>query len=249
MFKRASEYAATVWRAYKAHVAGWLLAIVAIGLNIAAAFFIDDPSKSAVVVRWSATLTGAGAIWLMLVAQYDVWRKERLRAETAEMRLVPRMRIDHPQQHFWGLEERRGSSGMGYYFQVFNLSDADSLESVSARLVSIEPDEVKILPLPLHIRHKDWRTVETSISPGSSEGFDIATGPDHDVTAQGMVIPCIINGDRGIVNVARIPNTRYHIRIRVTAKNCPPQDLDLELWVENNFLRCVPRQIFAMGAP
>jgi hypothetical protein len=45
-----------------------------------------------------------------------------------------------------------------------------------------------------------------------------------------------------------LPNARYRLKIRVTARNCPPQDLDLELWVEDNFLRCVPRQIFAMEA-
>ena len=135
---------------------------------------------------------------------------------------------------------------MGYYFQVTNLSDAESLESVKAQLISIDPDEVKVLPLPLHIRHKDWRTIEASINPGSSEGFDIVTGPDHNTTSQGVVIPCIVEGDRGFVNVARIPNARYRLRIMITARNCPPEFLNLELWVENNFLRCVPREIFAM---
>ena len=231
---------------YKSRVSGWLLAIVAIFLNIAAAVFVNDPSKSVMVVRWTANLTSFGAIWLILVAQYDAWRKERDRSEKAEMGLVPRIRIGHPQQQFWGLEEGRGSSGMGYYFQVSNLSASESLESVKAQLVSMEPDEAKILPLPLHIRHKDWRTVETSINPGSSEHFDIATGPDHNTTSQGMVIPCIVDGDRGIVNVASIPNARYRLKIRVSARNCPPQDLSLELWVENNFLRCEPRQIFAI---
>ena len=139
---------------------------------------------------------------------------------------------------------------MGYYFQVFNLSLSESLESVKAQLISIDPNEVNaLLPLPLHIRHKDWRTVETSINPGASEGFDIATGPGRDTEPQPIKIPCIMDGDRGIVNAAPIPNARYKIRIRVSAKHCPKQDLDLEVWVENNFLRCETRQIFAMEEP
>jgi len=77
MFKRAWEYVVTVFGAYKSHVSGWLLAIVAIGLTIAAAFFVDDPSKSAMVIRWAARITGVAAIWLIFVAQYDAWRQER----------------------------------------------------------------------------------------------------------------------------------------------------------------------------
>jgi hypothetical protein len=105
-------------------------------------------------------------------------------------RIQPRMRIGHPQEQFWGLEEKRGSTGMGYYFLVTNLSVSESLQSVSAHLIAIDPNEVKsVLPLPLHIRHKDWRTVATDISPGASEGFAIATGPGRDTTPQRLVIP------------------------------------------------------------
>ena len=122
---------------------------------------------------------------------------------------------------------------------------AESLESVKAKLLSIDPDEVKVLPLPLHIRHRDWHTTETSINPGSSEGFDIVTGPDHNTTSQGIMIPCIVEGDRGFVNVAKIPSARYRLRIIITARHCPPEYLNVEVWVEDNFLRCVPREIFA----
>ena len=154
----------------------------------------------------------------------------------------PRIKINPPKQHFWTLNENRGSTGTGWYFEVLNMCAAESLQSVSAKLISLEPDEIRILPLPLHIRHKDWQTVETSINPGSSEQFDIATGPDHNVTSQSrIVIPCIIGGDRGYVNAAPIPAARYRLTIRVTAKNCRPQDLSVDLWIEDNFLRCEAR--------
>ena len=72
---------------YKGHVSGWLLAIVAIGLDIAAAYFVDDPSKSAKVIRWSAWLTSAAAIWLVFVAQYDAWKDEFEKREARRLRI------------------------------------------------------------------------------------------------------------------------------------------------------------------
>jgi hypothetical protein len=74
---RVWEFVVTWAKWYKGHVSRWLLAIVAIGLNMAAAYFIDDPAKSAVVVRWSARVTLAAAIWVSFLAQYDAWKEQR----------------------------------------------------------------------------------------------------------------------------------------------------------------------------
>lgn len=63
------------------HVSGWMLAVTAIGLQVAAAWVSDDPSRSAIVVKWSAWITTAAAVWVIFVAQYDAWREERKRAE------------------------------------------------------------------------------------------------------------------------------------------------------------------------
>ncbi len=164
-------------------------------------------------------------------------------------RMQPRIKISPLKQHFWTLEEKRGSTGTGWYFEVSNTSAAQVLESVRAQLISLEPDEIGILPLPLHIRHKDWQTAEVSINPGSSEQFDIATGPDHNVTSQSRIeIPCIVGGDRGYVNAARIPAARYRLTIRVTAKTCRPQHVSFDLWIEDNFLRCIEHQASAQEA-
>lgn len=244
MFKRALEYVVSVAKFYKSHISGWMLAILAIGLQIAAARYASDQAKTVLVVQYSAWLSTAAAIWALLVAQYDAWRGERTRADEAEKRLMPRLKIGIPQQHFWGLEENRGSTGTGYYFQVTNVSESETLESVKAQLVSIEPDEVKILPLPLHLRHMDYQTVETLLNPKSAVGFDIATGPDHNQKSQQTILlPCVVGGDRGWTNSVPIPPGRYRIRVIVTAKNCPAEDAELDLWVENNFLRCLARRI------
>ena len=87
MFGRAWEYVVAVLKWYKGHISGWMLAIVAIGLDIAAAFFATDPSKSVLVIRVSAALTTLAAIWAFQVAQYDAWRDERTARRKADAEL------------------------------------------------------------------------------------------------------------------------------------------------------------------
>ncbi len=157
-------------------------------------------------------------------------------------RMRARFTISQPKQHFWDLDAKRGSSGTGYYFEVHNLSTSDSLESVEAQLLSVQPEMVRITPFPLHIRHKDYRTVSTSINPGSYEAFDIATGPDHNSVSQPfIVLPGIIGGDRGYSNGVSIPYGRYLLKVRISATNCPPCDVAFNLWVEHDFLMCEAR--------
>lgn len=47
-------------------------------------------------------------------------------------RMNPPMRVVHPRQQFWGMEEQRGTTGIGYFFEVLNASHSESLESVKA---------------------------------------------------------------------------------------------------------------------
>jgi hypothetical protein len=158
----------------------------------------------------------------------------------------PPFQIGHPKHHFWNEAERRGSTGMGYYFEVFNPSAIESLESLRAQLVAIDPPEISNLPIPLHIRHKLYATNETEISvaPRGVAEFDIATGPDHNDNSQRQVlVPCVVAGDRGVVKAAPISNARHRLTIRVMARNYS-KDLGLEVWVEDGFLRCEPLQAF-----
>jgi len=137
---------------------------------------------------------------------------------------------------------------MGYYFEVSNPSETESLESVSAQLVAIEPPDIGNLPIPLHIRHKPYasRETEISIAPNGSAGFDIATGPDHNENSQRQVIiPCVVAGDRGITMGFPISGARHRMTIRVMARNYF-KNMEMEVWVEDNFLRCDPRQTYVM---
>lgn len=154
-------------------------------------------------------------------------------------KMRPRIRVGNVQQHFWGLDAGRGSSGTGYYFDVFNCSATESLESVKAELILMEPDLIGILPTPLHLRHKDYLVTEAYINPGSFQQFDLATGPDHNSSPQDcIIVPQVIGGDRGYTYGHRLPSGRYRLTVRVSSKNCPFQDVIFEIWIEDNFLRC-----------
>ena len=163
-------------------------------------------------------------------------------------KMRPRFEVRPLEQHFWGLKER-GTSGTGYYFEVFNPSVSESLECVRAELISVEPEPSSlngILPFPLHIRHLNYCIAETFINPRCSRRFDFATGPDHNTAPQRLIIiPGIIGGDRGyIANGVQVPFDRYRLRIRVSARHCASKDLSYDLWVdEHDFLRCVEHQI------
>jgi hypothetical protein len=83
----AREYILTVFRLWKTHVSGWILAVVAIASVIAAAIVSDDAGRSALVVRATALITSVAAIAVILVAQYDAWKEERAAHEKSKKAL------------------------------------------------------------------------------------------------------------------------------------------------------------------
>lgn len=155
-------------------------------------------------------------------------------------KMRPRFEIRDPEQHFWGMREQRGSTGTGWYFEVFNPSVSESLECVRAELIAIEPNKIGILPFPLHIRSLSYCIPDICINPRSHRGFDLATGPDHNSTPQSViVIPGIIGGDRGYsANGCQLPYGEYRLLVRINARHCSPQDVRFRIWVEDDLLRC-----------
>jgi hypothetical protein len=158
-------------------------------------------------------------------------------------KMRPRFEVRSSEVHFWGLKER-GTSGAGYYFEVVNPSVSESLECVRAEVVACDPEPPSmygILPFPLHIRHLTYCVTETFIHSGCSRRFDLATGPDHNVSQQQVIIiPGILGGDRGHTLGVPVPFDRYHLTIRISARHCPSVDVTYDLWVdEHDFLRCV----------
>lgn len=68
------------------HIAGPILAVIAIGLGIAAAFYTNDPTASAKIVKWSAGLTGFAAVFMIFIAQYDAWRETQIELESEQQK-------------------------------------------------------------------------------------------------------------------------------------------------------------------
>lgn len=77
------EYLTMTMKLWGNHVAGPILAVIAIISVIVSASYWNDPSILAKAARWSAWLTGSAAVGVIFVAQYDAWRdtKEKLEAE------------------------------------------------------------------------------------------------------------------------------------------------------------------------
>jgi len=57
------------------HIAGPVLAVIAIASVVGAAWVKSDPSLAAKLVVCTAWVTGAATVFLMFVAQYDAWKK------------------------------------------------------------------------------------------------------------------------------------------------------------------------------
>ena len=69
------------------HIAGPILAVIAIVLVIISAIYAGDPTASVRIVRWSAWLTGLAAACLIFVAQYGAWKDEHEVADKAQSKL------------------------------------------------------------------------------------------------------------------------------------------------------------------
>jgi hypothetical protein len=236
MPKRPWEYIVIVAKWYKGHVSGWLLAVIAIGLAIAAAYFSDDPSKSAMVVRWSARLTVSAAIWVFFVAQYDAWKEERLARNALEDRLRPKAVIINLTPRVWPANTGGVRvTGKEYYFDIKNTSEAEGLENVRVEVAGIVPDAIGYPNAPLHVRNDDYHTREFTINAGSVRQIDLITGPVNAPNSQQvMIVAHTVNEHR-----TTIPNGRYRITVRVSAKNTSPVVAQFETWIENAELQCV----------
>jgi hypothetical protein len=150
-------------------------------------------------------------------------------------RLLPRIVIRNLTRRVWPAEQH-GFTGAEYYFEIFNSSDCEPLENVRAELISMQPDPIGYLPVPLRIKHDDYEVREFSINPASTRMVDLITGPvDAYKSQREMVIAHTVSKDR-----IAIPRDKYRLTVRVGAKNSPPVMAVFETWVEGPpELRCI----------
>jgi hypothetical protein len=237
MPNRLREYVATVAKWYKGHISGWLLSAVAIGLCIATAYFADDPTKSARVVKWSAIITTAAAAWMFVVAQYDAWKEEREARLKAEDRLKPKAIIRNLTPRIWPAGQAGVPvTGKEYYFDIFNSSEAEALEGVRVEVAGLIPDVLGFPNAPLHVRNDSYDTREFSINPLHVRQVDLITGPVNAPNSQRvMVIPHTVKR-----HLAPVPNGKYEITVRVTSNNSPPVTATFVALLDNTGeLQCV----------
>jgi hypothetical protein len=94
--KRSVEYLTMVMKLWGKHIAGPILAVVAIGFGIASAVLGSDPTTAAKLVKLSAVLTALIAIFLIFRAQYDAWNETlmELEKERAKNEAAPHIDIN-----------------------------------------------------------------------------------------------------------------------------------------------------------
>jgi hypothetical protein len=82
------EYFLETGKSWGQQISGPVLALTSMVFLFAAAHYTDSAQQAAAVLKWSAWLTGAVAILLIFVAQFDVWSRER------DMREAQRSKTD-----------------------------------------------------------------------------------------------------------------------------------------------------------
>lgn len=72
---RVRRYLMRTLKLWGTHVAGPILAVIAVVFVIASAFVQGDPTDASRVVRYSAWVTGIAAVLMVFRAQYDAWKE------------------------------------------------------------------------------------------------------------------------------------------------------------------------------
>lgn len=179
----------------------------------------------AISVTWAAYVWILAVCFVIALVRHGVDQHRRL---------MPRMTIRSLTRRVWPVQQH-GFTGAEYYFEVHNLGESQALENVRVELISMRPDAIGYLPVPLHIKHDDYESREMSINPGSSRQIDLVTGPvNHQKSQQVMIIAHTVNADR-----VPVPPGKYSLTVRVCAKDTPPLTAVFEAWIEGAELRCV----------
>lgn len=230
------EYFVLAVRVWGGFIAGPIIG--AFGLVFPVIAYIYELSQKTTAEVSTGSLIVAGLF--LLPAQYKVWRVEREAKIDAEeelkRRLTPKAIIRNLTPRVWPAGSGGVSvTGKEYYFDIFNISEAESLENVRVEVEKIIPDAIGYPNAPLHIRNDDYETREFTINPGSVRQIDLVTGPVKAPNSQQlMIVAHTVNKQR-----TPIPHGRYKITVRVSAKNAPPVSASFETWVEDGELQCV----------
>ena len=238
MFTLAWEYIVMVAKSWGRAISGPILALAGLALLLAQQT-VDGP-KAADILRTLGWGVLGTAVLMIFVAQYEVWKHEHAARVKAEERLKPKAIIRNLTARVWPAGQAGVTvTGKEYYFDIFNSSEAESIDNVRVEVSAITPDAIGYPNPPLHVRNDDYVTREFSINPRAIRQIDLITGPVNAPNSQQvMIVTHTINKYR-----KPIPNGKYEITVRVSASNSPPVTATFVALLDNvGELQCVMQQ-------
>lgn len=223
-------------------MAGRVLAFLSLGILLVGQFigkYVTDSKSATTLANYTAAVTFVVAVWLLFVAQYEVWKREREARQLAEEKLKPAVSIGDIVTRKWPHSSQ--PMGVEYYFGVTNIGGV-TLENVEVRLIGMEPRFIEYLPAHLHQKHDNEKPHATHfvLNPGDTKEIDLITGalPIIDGQPRPPRQPmCIVHT---VLEVrTAIPFASYKLWVSVTAKDTPRIRAIFLVWIdEADALRC-----------
>lgn len=192
---------------------------------------ITNSETATCAPKCGAWITLSIAAVMIFVSQYDVWKEEHAARLVAEDRLIPRLVIRDLARREWG-----SGSGVEFYFEIFNQSEAETIENVTADLIEMSPNVIEYLPVRLHIKHDEtYKADNFSVNAGVARHVDLVTGPTaKSKLGVAMVIPHIVNLER-----TPTPFGEYILTIVVSGSHTVAVRAQFRAWIDGNGeLRC-----------
>jgi len=142
-----------------------------------------------------------------------VIRLQRREIGALKARIAPKLKIQNLLRREF--PNPQNPNGVEYFFEVFNQSEATSVQNVTVRLIKLSPDVLQYLPVALHLKHDnplDPRqfATEFDLGPLQIKHVDLLTGPIPSPLRRPVLIEHVV------VDV-KVPITLQRFRMTVEA--------------------------------
>jgi hypothetical protein len=173
-----------------------------------------------------------------LVACFMVIRLQRREIGALKARIAPKLKIQNLLRREF--PNPQNPNGVEYFFEVFNQSEATSVQNVTVRLIKLSPDVLQYLPVALHLKHDnplDPRqfATEFDLGPLQIKHVDLLTGPIPSPLRRPVLIEHVV------VDV-KVPITlqRFRMTVEASGRDVRPYTAHFEAWMdESGSLQCV----------
>ena len=206
--------------------------------------------------QWIGTVTipvavvlGGHIAWRAITAPWRVYqsqeREHELEAQKAtdeaavlageisrlKDRLAPKLHI-LPSVSTQPWQDQRGNC-VSYYIDVENQSEGTTINGVKVKLTKLDPDPLKWLPLPLHIKHDNQAPYKTEcdLNPLEKIQIDLISS----VQKSGVIDIVHIIGNVQV----NLPANKYRLTVTASGKDTLPATATFDAWVDHTgYLRC-----------